>query len=115
MGMGGGMSPQDMMRHSILQAKGEMETLAGRLAVTRESIQILESALVDVSEAVSGAGGISLLLAMVKAQLVQLRNNEAEGEARVKYLQSSIEKAESTVKRAVIIPSTHPADQHRRR
>jgi chromosome segregation ATPase len=103
MGMGMGMSPADMARFQLLQAKGELQTLNGRIEVTEKSIERLSGSLdnpsENVLERVEGK-----LNALIETNLLQLRGNLAEGNERAEYLKKAISSAESPVKRALVIP-----------
>ena len=96
--MGIGMSQGDVMRLQLLQAKGELKTLKSRVLTTQKSIEILEVA------AKSETSVVAAIMAMIDAQLIQLRANLNEGLDRVEYLEKSISAAESPVKRAIIVP-----------
>ena len=50
MGMGMGMSQADVIKMQLMQAKAERKTLAGRIAVTKKSIEILEKSLPPQTE-----------------------------------------------------------------
>lgn len=95
--MGLGMSQADVIRMQLMQAKEERKTLAGRIGVTKKSIEILEKALP------SGNVGL-MLVALIQTNLEQLRANLQEGQERFDYLDKSISAAESPIKKALIVP-----------
>lgn len=101
--MGMGMSPADVARLQLLQAKGELKTLNGRIEVTEKSIEILSgsqnNSSPDVLERIEGK-----LNALIETNLLQLQGNLAEGNERAEYLKKAISSAESPVKRALVIP-----------
>ena len=101
MGMGMDMSQADVMRMQLMQAKAERKTLAGRIAVTKRSIEILEKATPPVDPATFTD---VMLMALITTNLEQLRANLLEGQERFDYLDKTISAAESPVKRAIIVP-----------
>ena len=96
--MGLGMSQADVMRMQLMQAKAERKTLAGRIAVTKRSIEILEASSIG-HVTVEG-----MLSALIQTNLEQLRANLQEGQERFDYLDKSISSAESPIKKALIVP-----------
>ena len=102
MGMGMGMSQADVMRMQLMQAKAERKTLAGRIVVTKRSIEILENALPREG---SRTGAEIMLTALINTNLEQLRANLQEGQERFDYLDKTISSAESPIKKAIIVSS----------
>lgn len=103
--MGLGMSQADVMRMQLMQAKAERKTLAGRIAVTKKSIEILEKSLPTGIRPPFGANPIEdMLTALINTNLEQLRANLQEGQERFDYLDKSISSAESPIKKALIVP-----------
>lgn len=103
------MSQADVMAMQLLQAKAERKTLAGRIAVTKKSIEILEKATpanIIVSEGLSWSE--TMLMALIQTNLEQLRANLQEGQERFDYLDKSITAAESPIKKALLVtPNQH--------
>ena len=102
MGMGMGMSQTDMMRMQLMQAKAERKTLAGRLEVTKKSIEILVEASTFNSPHFVRIE--KLLQALINTNLEQLQANLLEGQERFDYLDKTISAAESPIKKALIVP-----------
>ena len=104
MGVGGGlgMSQADVLKMQLMQAKAERKTLAGRIAVTKRSIEILEKSLLSSSGEPSPVE--TLLTALIHTNLEQLRANLLEGQERFDYLDKVISSAESPIKKALIVP-----------
>ena len=103
--MGLGMSQADVMRRQLMQAKAERKTLAGRIAVTRKSIEILEKSIPP--ETISWGWTETMLVALINTNLEQLRSNLQEGQERFDYLDKTISSAESPIKKALIVPPGH--------
>jgi Asp-tRNA(Asn)/Glu-tRNA(Gln) amidotransferase A subunit family amidase len=96
------------------QAKGERDTLVGRILVTESSIKELEAALEYKPVEVSGILEESLarierrLSAIINVNLTQLKGNLKEGAERVSYLNEVIKQAESLLHRATALaPGKH--------
>lgn len=89
----------------LAQAKGERDTLVGRIKITQESIETLEKSLSEPT-ADTLYKVEAMLEALIAVNLTQLRGNLKEGTDRVTYLDEAIKQAESPVHKATLV---HPA------
>jgi len=106
-----GMMPGMSRAMVAQQAKGEKDTLTGRVLVTENSISELEAALnynpAQESDIYQHLGRIErCVTALINVNLTQLKGNLKEGTDRIAYLNEVIKQAESPVHRASIV---HPA------
>ncbi len=103
--MNPGMDPVSARRQqlqAVEQAKQQLASIQGRTQMTSECIKVLTEAGAHPRS----ADAEPLLIAMCKVQLAQLRMSEAEGLAMIASLTEYINKSESPLATATMIPPT---------